>query len=296
MKKIKLVLLISFLIVSFTSCSEKDIPDESESVVKIDGGATKTKFDIFLNREFIVPYNIEFEYKLSDIETDFNYSIVPTTYEKGVKMANLIKYLCLEPYNKVAPKGFLKKYFPKQILLVGSAAFRNNGTRLLGTAEGGLKITLYEINNLDVTNVQNLFRLYFRTIYHEFSHILHQNIDYTTDFDKITATKYVGGTWNTFWDPSTKPSNKAGFISDYASKEPNEDFVELIAHYLTNTQQSWNDIISDAGSTGGPIITRKMEIVRKYLKDTWKIDIDALRDEIQSRANNLDNIDLDNIN
>ncbi|MGV4486355.1 putative zinc-binding metallopeptidase, partial [Ornithobacterium rhinotracheale] len=24
-----------------------------------------------------------------------------------------------------------------------------------------------------------------------------------------------------------------GFVSDYSSKEPNEDFVELLAHYVT---------------------------------------------------------------
>ena len=294
MKNIKYLLLFAVITCVFNSCAEVDTPDESFSVVNANTGE-KTKFDLFLDREFVAPYNISFLYKLPDIESDFDFALVPATYEKSIRMANLVRYLCLEPYEKVAPEGFLKKFFPKQLLMVGSAAFQNNGTRILGTAEGGLKITLYEINNLDTRDVDALNALYFRTIYHEFSHILHQNVDYSTDFDQITKTTYVGGSWNDNWT-AENPSNAAGYISDYASKEANEDFVELIAFYITNDASSWADIISAAGPIGGPIISQKMEIVRNYLQTVWSIDINELRDEIQYLADNLSSQILYDIN
>ena len=149
------------------------------------------------------------------------------------------------------------------------------------------------INSLDVTNVDNLYRFYFRTIFHEFSHILHQTKDYTTDFDKISAVDYVGGSWNDAWGDGESAAK--GFISDYSSKEVNEDFVELIAHYITNTPESWEIKIAAAGDTGRPIIEQKMTIVKSYMKDVWDIDMDELREAIDSRAKKLDEQDLDDI-
>jgi substrate import-associated zinc metallohydrolase lipoprotein len=288
------IIIVLFLL-SFITCNEKDEPDTSISVVKIDA-QEKNEFDIFLEREFVEPYNISFLYKFSDIERDFNFALVPAIYENSIKMANLVKYLCLEPYAKVAPPDFLKRFFPKQLMMVGSAAYQNNGTRVIGTAEGGLKITLYEINNLDTSDAETLKRLYFRTIYHEFSHVLHQNIDYTIDFDNIALTEYVGDEWNENWGGANGTSLAAGFISDYSSKEPNEDFVELLSFYITNTEIEWNEIISNAGDNGGPIIQQKLEIVKNYFDTVWSIDLDELRDEIQFRISNLSSIDLDNIN
>lgn len=274
------------------ACSDDNDPNTDISVISLEKGE-KNDFDKYLDNIFTEPYNIQFLYKWEDVESDMNYQLVPATYENSVKMANLVKYLCLDSYEEVAPDGFLEKYFPKMFMMVGSAAFRNNGTIVLGTAEGGLKITLYNINNLDVTNIDMLYRMYFRTIFHEFSHILHQTKDYSTDFDKISSTKYVGGSWNDAWDG--KSSLEAGFISDYASKEANEDFVELIAHYITNTEASWLAKMNSAGASGKPILTQKITIVKSYMKEIWSIDMDDLREAIQTRAAKLDEQDLDNI-
>ena len=293
MKKIIYISLLVAVTVC-NSCAETDLPDEKTSVINSDE-STKTPFDIFLEKEFVDPYNIRFLYKMPDIESDFDYALVPPNYKNAVRMANLVKYLCLDAFKAVAPKNFLKKFFPKQLMLVGSAAYRNNGTRVLGTAEGGLKITLYEITSLDITDINQLNDLYFRTIYHEFAHILHQNIDYSTDFDQITKTTYQGGLWSDHWT-NTNPSNVAGYISNYASKEANEDFVELIAHYITNDENSWKAIITSAGSVGGPLISQKMEIVKNYMQTVWSINMDDLRDEILLRGENLNQQDLDNIN
>jgi substrate import-associated zinc metallohydrolase lipoprotein len=291
MNRIKYWLMLVVLLVSFSACDDDDV-DTDVSVINLEKGE-KNDFDKYLEKIFVEPYNIEFLYKWEDVESDMNYQLVPATYENSVKMANLVKYLCLDSYEEVAPDGFLKKYFPKMFMMVGSPGYRNNGTFVMGTAEGGLKITLYAINSLDVTNVEMMYDFYFRTIFHEFSHILHQTKDYTTDFDKISLADYVGGSWNDAWDG--KSSLDAGFISDYSSKEPNEDFVELIAHYITNTEASWAAKIDPASDSGKAKIAQKMAIVKSYMKEVWSIDMDELRSAIATRAEKLDEQDLDKI-
>ncbi|QTD36582.1 putative zinc-binding metallopeptidase [Polaribacter batillariae] len=293
MKKILILLSFVTILIGFWACSNNDNPiDTSETVIRVDN-KLQNDFDKYLEREFVEPYNLRILYKLPDFESDFSYTLSPARYRNSVRMANLIKYLCLEPYKKVAPAGFLQKHFPKFILLVGSAAYNPNGTIVLGTAEGGLKITLYRVNRLDVDDIQELYNFYFRTIYHEFSHILHQTTDYSIDFDKISASTYVGGLWVESWN-SDDEARQAGFISRYGSSEANEDFVELISYYITTPQSDWDTMIQDAGD-GGPIMTQKMGIIRDYLDKVWDLDIDALRDEIQLRVSQLDQQDLDNI-
>ncbi len=285
------ILFISAL-VFLVACEKEEEPDTSKTVITVEQDHIND-FDKYLNEIYTKPYNISFLYKMEDIESDMNYALVPAVYENSIKMANLVKYLCLDSYEEVAPDWFLERYFPKMLMMVGSAAYRNNGTMVLGTAEGGLKITLYDINNLDVTDVERLYERYFRTIFHEFSHILHQTIDYTRDFDKISATDYVGGSWNDAWGAGE--SLQAGFISDYSSKEANEDFVEIIAHYITYSPERWAETLNNAGEVGAGRINQKFIIIRNYLQDSWNIDIDALRDAIARRAANLDQQDLDNI-
>jgi substrate import-associated zinc metallohydrolase lipoprotein len=296
MNKIKYWLLASVMVFVLGACSEDDEPNPDISVINM-GNGEQNDFDKYLEKTFVDTYNINFVYKWEDVESDMQYALIPAKIENSIKMANLIKYLCLDSYEEVAPEGFLKKYFPKMFMMVGSAGWRNNGTYVLGTAEGGLKITLYLINELDVTNVEVLYSHYFRTIFHEFSHILHQTKDYTTDFDKISAVDYVGGSWNEAWgalDVQNENAQKKGFISAYSSKETNEDFVELIAHYITYTPESWEAMLVDSGE-GRPILEQKIAIVKSYMKDVWNIDMDALRAAIKTRADKLAEQDLDNI-
>ena len=295
MKNIKYLLFTLLLTITFNSCQESDLPSAEKSVINSENGI-ENQFDIFLRREFVTPYNIDVLYKLADIETDLNNYVVPSSYSQSIRMANLMRYLALEPFSKVVSKEFLQNYFPKQVVFVGSGAYRNNGTVLLGTAEGGLKIALYDINNLDVTDLERLNARYFRTIYHEFAHILHQNIPYTQDFVVLSATDYVQDEWNTFWPSGGVTSLEKGFISDYASNDPNEDFVELFAFYISKTPAEWDALISGAGISGGAIITQKVGIVKSYMKSSWNLDMDTLRDEILMRQSNLSSQDLDNIN
>lgn len=275
----------------FYACSEDSL--SSESVIKVDQ-RKQNEFDLWLAKTYTKEYNLDFKYRLEDNESDKKYALVPADYNQSIRMANLVKYLCLDAYNEVTGSTiFMKRFFPKMIQLVGSAAYLNNGSRVLGTAEEGLKITLYDINSLDPTNVEQLNENYFRTIHHEFSHILHQTIPYSADFTKISATTYVNDSWS---DKSTSEALEGGFITPYASKESNEDFVELVANYITHTQAEWDDFLDTAGPTGQPILEKKFTIVYNYMKTTWSIDLNALREIILRRSAAVGTLDLDKLN
>ena len=168
-----------------------------------------------------------------------------------------------------------------------------------GTAEGGTKITLYAVNNMDPTDVDLLNEWYFKTIHHEFAHILNQKKPFSTDFNQITGLatgiRYVG---NACWDvyPSEDLALKDGLISRYASTSAEEEFVEVSSIYVTNTAATWEEMLETAGEVGRPMLEAKFEIVDKYMKNDWGIDLDELRKVVLRRQKELPNLDLDATN
>ncbi|MGL5271999.1 MAG: zinc-binding metallopeptidase [Phocaeicola sp.] len=282
------VLVAPFL---FASCSKEEL--SSESIIK-DSLTKENELDKWIMSNYVKPYNIDFKYRMETIESDLNYYLVPAEYDKSIKTAKLLQFLCLETYDEITgDKNFIRSYFPKMIHLVGSAAYKNNGTMTLGTAEGGLKITLYYINQLRLDPVY-LNEYYFRTIHHEFAHILHQTKPYSTDFDQISGSEYVTDSWNTAWE-NDAAALQAGFITPYASSAANEDFVELISIYITNTASEWENRITTAGTNGAAIINAKFDIAYNYMLNSWNIDLNKLRDIIQDRQNRLGELDLEKL-
>lgn len=282
------VMLAAFLLVS---CGEEKLDPNSQI---LDSNVEMNEFDEWLVDNYVTPYNIEFIYRMEYIESDMNYYLVPAQYEKSVQIAKLMIHLCLQAYDEVTgDKEFIRTYFPKMIHIIGSAAYRNNGTMVLGTAEGGLKITLYMINSLQL-DPDYLNEYYFHTMHHEFAHILHQTKPYSSDFEMISGTEYVKDTWNDAFK-SDADAQQHGFITPYAASEANEDFVELLSTYITNTPKFWSDMLTTAGKDGAAIIEQKFDIVYNYMKNTWGIDLNDLRDVILKRQGEIDQLDLDNL-
>ena len=77
------------------------------------------------------------------------------------------------------------------------------------------------------TYLERLKDVYLRTMYHEAAHTFHQRVEPTTDFDKITSLDYRQADWISGWTREGKKSIEYGFITNYASQEPHEDFAEL---------------------------------------------------------------------
>lgn len=164
----------------------------------------------------------------------------------------------------------------------------------MGTAEGGLKVILYNINtienNIDDPEVLNAY--YFHTMHHEFSHILHQTKPYSTDFEKITPSEYVGAQWN---EQADSTANRKGFVTPYAMDQPDEDFAEIISTYITNDQTYWESLLQQSGEKGAKLINQKFEIVKSYLQNSWNIDIDELRSVVLRRTSEIKDLDLENL-
>ena len=130
-------------------------------------------------------------------------------------------------------------------------------------------------------------------MHHEFTHILNQKKPYDEAFDKITPTTYVSGEW---YQLGEEECLKEGYISNYARSEPREDFAELLSFYVTDSPQKWNDRLQRAGTKGASLINQKIALIKSYMKNSWNIDIDDLRDVVLRRGKDLRKIDLEHLN
>jgi len=293
MKNLFIFIFALTLIWGMTSCSD-DGP--SSTSIFDTSSPTRNEFEEWLLKNYTNPYNIDFKYKMEDIESDKKYTLVPADSAKSAKLAIIVKYLWLESYDEAAGIDFTKSNVPRIINLIGSPAYKSDGTIILGTAEGGLKVTLYCVNNLTdamLKDFNSLNEYYFHTMHHEFTHILNQKKPYDTAFQLITESSYVGSDWYT---ESDAVANQSGFVTPYSMSEPFEDFAETLSVYVTSSPTSWNAILANAGTTGAGIIMQKLAYVKSYMQDSWNIDLDELRDIIQRRENNLKTLDLEHFN
>lgn len=294
MKKNIYAILLAF-VASFALMSCSDDEPSSESIFPTTS-PKRDAFDKWLLENYTFPYNVEMKYKMEDIESDMKYHLVPADSAKTAKLSIIMKYLWFDAYNEVVGPDFIKENMPRTIHFIGSPAYNSEGTMVLGTAEGGLKITLYMVNSLDdktLKDYDTMNTYYFHTLHHEFTHILNQKIPYDQSFKLITESGYVSGDWYTISD---KTAHQAGFITPYAMVEPLEDFAEMLSNYVTMSQSEWNAILADAGTTGAASISAKLDIVRHYMQDSWNVDIDQLRAAVLRRASTLSAVDLKHLN
>lgn len=252
-------------------------------------------FDNWILKNYTYPYNINLIYKLKDTETDLTYTLSPADSAKSAQLAIMVKYLWFDAYNEVSGADFIKANAPRVILMVGSSAYTRQQTEVVGTAEGGYKVSLYKVNALNETLLKDYSTLrtyYFHTMHHEFTHILNQVKPYDVAFDKITESAYVSGNW---YSQKTRDAHRAGFVSTYAMDQGREDFAEMLSYYITLSEAEWNAIITDAGTSGAALINQKLEMVRSYMQDSWGIDIDLLRNTILRRAGQIDKLNLNTL-
>lgn len=292
MKCLKYITLILFIICGSSSCSEDSLDNQSV----IDGSAPmRAEFDVWLLNNYVYPYNIDFKYRLEDHESDHDFNLVPADINKSLAMAKLVKFLWIDSYIEVMNNNreFVCTYGPKMIHLIGSPAYEEGQIRL-GTAEGGLKVTLYNVNALNIQgppDIEELNFWYFKTMHHEFTHILHQTIEFPQEFYEISTGKYTGSGWVNISDAKAL---QRGFITNYGSSEVHEDFAEIVANFVTHDAAWWDAQLKIAGD-GATFIEQKLEIARTYMAETWNIDLDKLRDIVQRRSAEVIYLDLKNL-
>lgn len=260
MKKILYILGITAVVAAFSSCRGGD--DFTDSIFDTDIPAVdETKatypFDKWLYDNFVVPYNVDVKYRFDLSASDLNFQLTPADYNRSQLLAHFIRYLFYDVYTKYAGEDFMKKYGPRIFHFIGSSGYSpTTGTEVLGTASGGVKITLYKINEMkpyseDVNytgeDVNILNENYFHTMHHEFSHILHQTKSYPITFGQITSGSYDPINWQ---DRDSVWTHQNGYVTHYASSATYEDFVETLSCMITDTDYRWMNRIINAASMG----------------------------------------------
>jgi substrate import-associated zinc metallohydrolase lipoprotein len=247
-KYISALALVAIAAMSLSSCSEKGLgdtifPDVSD---ELDPNSYTYKFDKWLKENYLDVYNLEFQYRLQDNETNMNYNLEPATLENAVDLAVLAKYMWFDVYEEVSgSKEFVKMYGPRIIMLVGSPAINpQTGTIIVGLAEGGIKVTLLHVNSMNPMNIYDLNGDYFHTMHHEFTHILHQTKTIPREFQLISLGRYDAINWQ---DRNAGVVHSLGFVTPYGSSEIREDFAEISANYITKTDAEWARIWLEAG-------------------------------------------------
>ena len=146
------------------------------------------------------------------------------------------------------------------------------------------------LDGQNTTYLDRLKDVYLRTMYHEAAHTFHQRVEPTTDFDKITSLDYRQADWIAGWTREKKNSLHYGFITNYASQEPHEDFAELFGNYVIMSADEWEaklasaDVVPEGRTRSGrSIIEEKIRIIKDYMSNTWGLDMDKLRAQLQKR-------------
>ena len=101
---------------------------------------------------------------------------------------------------------------------------------------------------VEKTSFLRLVGRYSSAVHHEFSHILHQTIEFPQDFYAVSSGKYIGNGWV---NVSDEAALGMGFITAYGGSEVHEDFAELVANYVTHDAAWWQQQlkIADEGAT-----------------------------------------------
>lgn len=286
---LKIVLITSLCLLALSSCKDDDLDDRSIFDLE---EPDKTTFDKWLDDNFLDPFNIRIIYKLDDKEADHSFTLTPANTESSLKMSIAIKHLWVETFVEYFNSPvFLKTYAPRVFHLIGSGGYNNAGTVLAGTAEGGMKITLYRVNNIVKLSDTEISDYYFKTMFHEFFHILHQKKDIGENYEKISLGDYVPNDWYLYKE---QEALDLGFITRYSRTSEYEDFVELASVYIVQGIDFWNSKYAQANEEGQAKLSKKLEYVKQYFFEKWEIDLDIMQSIYKKRMNSLEKTIKDN--
>jgi substrate import-associated zinc metallohydrolase lipoprotein len=248
---------------ALTSCNDDDFTSSifDTTTPAVDTTAATADFDQWLLDNFVTPYNTEIIYRFNLPASSLSYNLTPADYKKSQLLAQLVRHLYYDVYTDLKGEDFMKAYGPRLFHFIGSVGYNAvSGTEVLGTASGGIKITLYNVNALpDVEAIHNgtyemtsndiltLNEYYFHTMHHEFSHILHQTKTYPVAYGQVTPSTYDPLKWQ---ERDSVETHLLGYVTNYGSSAEKEDFVENLSCIITDTDYRWMMRIIDGCMSG----------------------------------------------
>lgn len=280
MKTILKFWIAPFLIFLFLcTCSKKETLN-TDPILGLGGDTwAKGPIDLWIEKEFVDPYNIEVKYKWDPYEFNYLKNLVPPKEEKVQMVMSAVKDIWIKPYEKVIGANFIKKFAPKQFIIGGSAEWNSDGTIVLGQAEGGRKIVLLVVNEFDPKKITEIKRM-LHTMHHEFAHILHQNILYPQAWKSFNPEWYTA----TWYNNMDSDAHRQGLVTAYSKANADEDFVETIATLLVDGQDYFNALVAQSivPQKSKEILRAKEAMIVEYFEKNYKIDFRQLQRETQA--------------
>lgn len=284
MKFVKYTILSLFSLALAISCSDEDVnaPVKPQEY-------SEDEIDQYIQDNFIDEYGVAVRYKFVDRYVEANKRVTPPSRDVVIPMLEFLQDFWIEPFVSV-PNGrdFFEEHVPAEVVFIGSPIFNDDGTVTLGTADAGARITLTEVDDIDVSDKAWILRQ-LGTIYHEFAHIIHQRYNLPASWQDISPQGYTSaGSWYTLNDTEAL---ERGFVSPYATSSFNEDFAETAAHilffedfenvYLTDEDCDTADCAER--NEGRALIRKKYNAVITHYKTTTGVDLLLVRGLIQDK-------------
>lgn len=302
MKIIRALLLFSAVLVLGVSCKKEEDLGSVDNIPGLGGDTwANTPIDTWIHDSLTVPYNIAVKYKWDQFELDLNRTLVPPKEEKVVPVMDAIKKAWINPYIEEAGVLFFKKISPKFFDLVGSPSYNSDGSITLGTAEGGRKVVLYNLNKFRIKGMPGYMSAdtaivieMFHVIQHEFAHILDQNIKYPVEFSQSSASSYTSDWTNV----SPQEALNEGFITQYAISAAFDDWAEMVSIMLVKGRTYFDNTVNSINYTGTTTngttaamarerLRQKESVVVSYFKQAWNIDFYSLQSRTKAAINSL---------
>lgn len=247
-----------------TSCSKEDSLGESRLKVTPE---QKTALDNWIDDNYTYPYNMAVFYRWDPAKVNMDRYLTPIAIEKVQPTLKVIDKIWLESYETIAGNQFVKRTAPRELVMVGSANLNKTATVTLGLAEQGVRISLFQINSLNLKNKAEVEE-FIHTIQHEYVHILNQAEPFDeSEYGKLTAADYRAD-WN---NSSDDEARSLGFISAYAQSNATEDFAEQ-ASWMLKDIVAYNKLVDESPASGRALIRQKEALVVAYYKRAFDID------------------------
>ncbi|MFR3331619.1 MAG: substrate import-associated zinc metallohydrolase lipoprotein [Odoribacter splanchnicus] len=285
----KILFLLLFFGWVLVSCDDENVsPYQPSKEVEL-----TDPVDIWLYENLQQPYNCVVRWKWDDSYVDVNYYVTPPRKDVMVGVGEMLLDFWLEPFIEAGGEEFILEHFPPEIVCVGSPLYNADGTVTAGYADAGVRITLTELDNFNLSNsAWLLFQL--QTIHHEFSHIVHQRHGLPEGWEQISEEDYTGNSWVNLEE---EEAIAKGMVSPYATSSKHEDFADFVGLFLTTPEKDFtekyltlkDETIADYdGLNPGRLrLQQKYDLMLTYYKSNFSIDIVRLRDNIQQRISSI---------
>lgn len=245
--------------------------------------------DQYIQERFTDEFGVAVRYKFVDRYVDPTRRVTPPRLEVVEPMLEFLTDFWIDPFITVENgEDFFRDHVPAEIVLIGSAIYNSDGTITLGVADAGARITLTEVNIIDTSDRDWIFRQ-LGTIYHEFAHIMHQRYNLPPNWQGISPGGYTSaGSWYNLTD---EQALQRGFVSPYATSSFNEDFAELSAFLLFHPDFYTLYIEDEVCTTrdceernaGRALIRVKYNAVLNHYKQNAGVDLLEVRELIQEK-------------